>query len=268
MQIYKEYEFYSPYISIFSTYPRLRTIGLMPPPPTPAERNRAYNLANPAPFVPPASIKEPYEAAEYQVSLLMACNFPKHPERQIKIFVETAVALVRLILVSLISSKVFILVLLKALLFPFAQLIAGLDEVYNMFNRFTNKFHQFADPRNLSYPPEVAKVLTFTEYIVKIRKRLSANGLSVVHDKRRAEFDDALEEARKTRVRPSSPVPFFGTFLTSVLGTQGCQAFTRRCRFRGGRRAGRRPGHARCPGQRGVLFLPRYLFRTLMPFCS
>jgi hypothetical protein len=70
-----------------------------------------------------------------------------------------------------------------------------------MFNRFTNKFHQFADPRNLSYPPEVAKVLTFTDQLVKIRKRLSANGPSVAHDKRRAELDDALEEVRKTRVR-------------------------------------------------------------------
>jgi hypothetical protein len=95
MQIYKEHAFYTPYISIFSTYPQLRTLGLMPAPPTPAERNRAYNLANPPPFVPPASIKEPYEAAEYQVSLLMACNFPKNPERQVKIFIETAVAMVR-----------------------------------------------------------------------------------------------------------------------------------------------------------------------------
>ena len=91
--MYKEDRLYTPYVSIFQLYPRLLLLPAMAPP-TSSKRSKAYNLAHPLPFDPPAEIKDKYEQVEYQVTLLMACNFNKYPDRQLQLFIETAVTLV------------------------------------------------------------------------------------------------------------------------------------------------------------------------------
>lgn len=47
------------------------------------------------PFAPPPEIKHLYDEFDDKVSLLMACNLSKQPDRFLRMFVETAVVMVR-----------------------------------------------------------------------------------------------------------------------------------------------------------------------------
>ncbi|KAJ7036775.1 hypothetical protein C8F04DRAFT_1257654 [Mycena alexandri] len=137
------------------------------------------------PFVPPTEIKHLYDDFDDKVSLLMACNFAKNPDRQIRMFVETAVVMLTLR--------------------PFGQVIAHVSEIFEMFSGFCNKFRQFWAARPGAYPKEVREVITFTEDLRKMRTRSSATRDSSREaglEKARADKEAALAEAQAKAPKP------------------------------------------------------------------
>ncbi|KAJ7045329.1 hypothetical protein C8F04DRAFT_1173431 [Mycena alexandri] len=141
------------------------------------------------PFVPPTEIKHLYDDFDDKVSLLMACNFAKNPDRQIRMFVETAVV------------------------------IAHVSEIFEMFSGFCNKFRQFWAARPGAYPKEVREVITFTEDLCKMRTRSSATRDSSREaglEKARADKEAALAEAQaKAQKPPRRKGPIMPAFVVT-----------------------------------------------------
>jgi hypothetical protein len=96
--MYKVYQHFSQFRSLFEDYPLLALAShvpsiVMPSAPSgPSSTGAKSTLVKP--FVPPTEIKHLYDDFDDKVSLLMACNFAKNPDRQIRMFVETAVVMV------------------------------------------------------------------------------------------------------------------------------------------------------------------------------
>ncbi|KAJ7790876.1 hypothetical protein B0H13DRAFT_2394459 [Mycena leptocephala] len=133
-------------------------------------------------FVPPAAVADEYTAAEEQLSLLMACNYPQFV-KQLGLFVWTAAVL-----------NAFE---------PHKQLVAPITEIFEMFTKFTNKFRQFWGPHGAKTPPPaITATLELGEEFHKLRVRAKANQNSLLEaacDKSRAEKDDAKKEAKKSK---------------------------------------------------------------------
>jgi hypothetical protein len=89
---YKTFRYYTPYIPLFNSYPLLFPMPGVPLGP----QHLSHNALHPPDkeFVPPAAVADEYTAAEEQLSLLMACNYPQFV-KQLGLFVRTAAVLVR-----------------------------------------------------------------------------------------------------------------------------------------------------------------------------